>query len=123
MVIRRAIRPMPVITRPVAEIPTVTLPPVSKGGPPPGYVPSGNTDFIPAEFKNVTQERRREFCMREVTKLWDLNKYRSKWTFDAGWKVKVFSPDKMGKEFLVEFYPGLRLVIPEDALEEFTKEV
>jgi hypothetical protein len=67
--------------------------------------------------------RRRQSCIREITQTWDVYKYRDTRRFVAGQKVTVYSPDMPTRDFLVEFYPGLRLKISEDELEQFTKEI
>lgn len=67
--------------------------------------------------------QRRQSCIREVTQSWEISKYRQKRKFTAGMRVTIYNPDANSREFLVEFYPGLRLFIHENELDQFTKEI
>lgn len=78
---------------------------------------------IPASRTPTIQGRRRSQATREVTVKWEVSKYRSTWMFLPGHKVTVFQPDSALRSLLVEFHPGLRLVISDDDLQQFTKEV
>ena len=84
-----------------------------------GAQPQAHRTPVPAN----SISRRRQSAIREITQTWEVSKYREKRKFVVGQRVTVFSPDMPTREFLVEFYPGLRLKISEEDLEQFTKEV
>ncbi len=86
--------------------------------PPPPLPPPRQVSVVP-----VRQQRRRQEAVREVTVKWEVSKYRSTWMFLPGHRVTVFQPDSALRNLLVEFRPGLRLIVSDDDLQEFTKEV
>lgn len=79
--------------------------------------------LAPVSRPAPVQPRRRAQASREVTVKWEVSKYRSTWMFLPGHKVTVFQPDSALRNLLVEFHPGLRLLVSDDDLQQFTKEV